>query len=198
MPRVPTSRYIVFFLLAALGLAADLGTKHVMFTWPALRPQGSVWWLWQEYAGFQNSLNEGALFGFGQGNQMMFGLFSIGAALAIPVWLFVYRAALDWWNTIPLGGITAGVLGNLYDRLALHGMRWGVDWPLIQDRLAGERIHAVRDWILWQLNDELRWPNFNLADVFLVVGAAALILRALVAPTPSSPSEDLTVAEKNK
>ena len=87
---------------------------------------------------------------------------SIAAALAIPIWLFWFRAAHDAWLTFSLGCVMAGVLGNLYDRLGLNH----------------ENVHAVRDWILWQANDRWRWPNFNIADSFLVVGACLLFLHA--------------------
>jgi signal peptidase II len=67
----------------------------------------------------------------------------------------------------------AGVLGNLFDRLGLSGEDW---------KGAGEAsataVHAVRDWILWQVNNTWRWPNFNIADSMLVIGAAQLFLHA--------------------
>jgi len=40
----------------------------------------------------------------------------------------------------------------------------------------------VRDWILVQWSDQLRWPNFNVADSLLVVGAIALVWRASCNP----------------
>ena len=71
----------------------------------------------------------------------------------------------------------AGVLGNLYDRLGMHGETWPVPDPR-----AGETVYAVRDWILWQASDAWRWTNFNIADSLLVVGAAVLFLRAFFEP----------------
>jgi signal peptidase II len=109
----------------------------------------------------------------------IFAAISVLAAIAIPVWLFVFRTANDWWLTVSLGAVMAGVLGNLYDRLGLSGEVWP---PL--DPRAGETVYAVRDWILWQINDQWRWPNFNLADSFLVVGATVLFLRAMFEPAP--------------
>ena len=102
--------------------------------------------------------------------------------LAIPIWLFVYGAARDAWLTFALGCVTAGVLGNLYDRLGLHGEVWPEGTPR-----EGQPIHAVRDWILWQVNNDWRWPNFNIADSLLVVGAAVIFLHAFVAPATSKP-----------
>jgi signal peptidase II len=107
----------------------------------------------------------------------LFVALSVAAAIAIPIWLFWFGAARDGWLTSALGCVMAGVLGNLYDRPGLHGEIWPPSHPR-----AGEPIYAVRDWILWQANDQWRWPNFNIADSLLVVGAALLLLHALRQP----------------
>ncbi|MEM9186607.1 MAG: signal peptidase II [Planctomycetota bacterium] len=178
---LPKSRYAAFLLVAAAGCGLDLWTKHVMFAWPKLRQ--SVHWLLPDIAGFQVSVNEGALFGFGQGGQLWFAVLSVVAAVAIPVWLFSYGQARDQWVNLTLGAILGGVLGNLYDRAGLHAMRWGRDWPLYGDHQQGDRVYAVRDWILLQAGEDWRWPNFNIADSLLVVGAALLLLHSFRQPT---------------
>ena len=83
MARLPTNRWVAFVLVAATGLGLDLWTKHLMFAWAKLRA-GQVHWLIDGLAGFQLSLNEGALFGLGQGSQFWFALLSLVAAIAIP------------------------------------------------------------------------------------------------------------------
>ena len=169
------SRIIVFTLLAVLGCAADLLTKHWFFDlrYPhQLGPNEADWWLWDGVLGIQPSLNQGALFGLGQGSSSTLAGISIVAAIGIVVWLFVFKAGQDWWLTVALGSITGGILGNLHDRLGLwHG----------PDAAAGE-LQAVRDWIhfRWEgmpLMDP--WPNFNVADSLLVCGAAALFVHML-------------------
>jgi signal peptidase II len=173
MDRVQSNRYVLFLLPAVVGCAVDLATKYYMFAWPELRA-GETYWFWTGHAGLQLSWNEGALFGMGQGKVWLFAALSVVAAIGIPVWLFVFGAARDGWLTFALGCVMAGVLGNLHDRLGLHGEVWPAGHPL-----AGERVHAVRDWILWQVNDRWRWPNFNIADSLLVIGAAVLFFHAL-------------------
>ncbi|MCI0335230.1 MAG: signal peptidase II [Planctomycetes bacterium] len=180
MDRVSPKRYILFVVPAVVGLAADLATKAWLFSWPELRA-GRVYWLWQDHAGFQLSLNEGALFGLGQGKVWLFAALSVAAAIAIPVWLFWFRAARDAWLTFALGCVTGGVLGNLFDRLGLHGEVWPPSDPR-----AGETAHAVRDWILVQINNQWTWPNFNIADSLLVTGAALMFLHALIHPNTLS------------
>lgn len=163
MRAVPTNRYFIFLLIGGLGCLADLATKSWVFS--ALgAPGGPTQWLWEGYCGFQTSLNEGALFGMGQGKVWLFASLSIAAAVSIVYWLFINGAARDLLLTIALGCVMGGILGNLYDRLGL--------WSL--PGRPGQRIYAVRDWILFQYHDWV-WPNFNLADSLLVCGAALLV-----------------------
>lgn len=181
-PPVPLRRYLLFLAIAVAGCALDLATKSLAFRKLAW---GEPYWLWPEHAGFQLSLNEGALFGMGQGKVFFFAVLSFVALVAIPVWLFVYRIANDLWMTIALGGITGGILGNLYDRLGLHG----VEFPPFHPR-AGQTAYAVRDWILWQYNDEWVWPNFNIADALLVTCSAIIFLRVWFEPKSPTPEAE--------
>ena len=159
MNGISPGRIGLFVAVAALGCAADLATKSWMFAW--LGPPGvdKTWWLWPDYAGFQTSLNEGALFGIGQGKVWLFAAFSIVAAIAILYWLFVAGAARDRLLTFALACIMAGVLGNLYDRL---GLWWTPDF-------VGHPRYAVRDFVLLQYRGWV-WPNFNLADSYWSAG----------------------------
>ncbi len=117
---VPRSRLVLFLVVAAIGCAADLLTKAWCFSSVNLRA-GEIAWLWPGHAGIQLSRNLGALFGVGQGKYAYFALLSVAAAIAIPVWLFWFKAARDGWLTFALGCVMGGVLGNLYDRLGLSG-----------------------------------------------------------------------------
>lgn len=190
-PRIGWSRMVQFGLIAVLACAADLWTKWYMFSRENLRA-GHVDWVVPDYAGFQLSLNAGALFGVGQGYVAVFATLSIVAAIIIPLWLFYFRAAEDRVLTWLLGFIMAGVLGNLYDRLGLHGETWFYH----ADRI-GERAFAVRDWILLQWGPEYRWPNFNLADAYLVVAAGVLAVKVFFEP-PSAPSTMSESSEPRK
>jgi len=182
---LPKSRIVWFCTLAVLGCTADLLTKHWVFRHPQLF-HGSEWWLWQEHVGIQKSLNEGALFGMGQGKVWLFALFSVAAATAIPIWLFWFRAAHDRWLTVALGCVTGGILGNLYDRMGLPSL----DWGMFNQARDGERVYAVRDWILLQWDDRWVWPNFNIADMLLVGGAGLLMIQAFFLSAASGPDQD--------
>jgi signal peptidase II len=173
MRAVPRSRYLIFFAIALLGFAADLATKTRVFDRLG-PPGGATCWVWQDVFGFQTSLNPGALFGIGADWPAMRYLtcsLSTLAALAIFVWLFGLGAARSLLLTIALSCVTAGILGNLYDRLGLPGLV----------RPDGTPVHEVRDWILFIIPVLHRpWPNFNIADSMLVSGAILVIWHAMV------------------
>jgi signal peptidase II len=171
MKAISANRCLVFLLLVVSGCALDLTTKSVVFRWlgmpgPAFEPT----WIWKDVIGFQTSLNEGALFGFGQGLAKIFAGLSIAAAIGIFFWIFFAGGTRDWLLTIALGFIVAGIFGNLYDRLGL--------WNDL-------KMYAVRDFILIRIG-HWNWPNFNLADSFLNCGAVLLIWHAFpIKPAPT-------------
>lgn len=170
--NVPLNRVIVFVLLAIGGGIADLWTKHVVFAWRGLPQQSDVWWLVEGYVGIETAVNIGAVFGIGAGQGTVFAALSIVAAIGIVTWLFYFGAANQWWLTIAMGCVMGGIIGNLYDRL---GLWWQPGYP--EPWKSG-----VRDWILWQVSDDYRWPNFNIADSLLVCGAGMLLWQSFFPP----------------
>ena len=129
--------------------------------------------------GIETSLNTGALFGLGNDRVLWFAALSAVAFVGIVIWFVVGRVGRDLGLTVVLGCITAGILGNLYDRLGL----WSID---DQGR---PQIFAVRDWIRFSYGTYV-WPNFNIADALLVCSAAYLIwnsFRVPASPKSSSP-----------
>ncbi|MHB0955817.1 MAG: signal peptidase II [Pirellulaceae bacterium] len=178
--------YLVFLAIALGGCALDLWTKHWIFErlsvpWVEGGRASPPIWLWQSIFGFETSLNEGALFGVGQGKVLLFATLSIVAAIGILGWLFWARAARDLHLTIALGFVMAGILGNLYDRLGLHGLTWG---PGMADRKVGEPVYAVRDWLHFKIPAiGFDWPIFNVADSCLVCGAILLVWHAFRRPS---------------
>lgn len=107
----------------------------------------------------------------GQGRVALFATLSVAAAIGILVWVFWGQAAREKPLVIALGGVLGGILGNLYDRLGMWGGK-SVD---------GRPIRAVRDWILVCYYDWI-WPNFNIADCLLVIGAGILAWHAVRRP----------------
>jgi signal peptidase II len=172
MQAVPRKAYLIFLGIAAGGCFADLTSKWLVFRWLRMPGVHKIWWIWQDAFGLQTSLNEGALFGMGQGRTLVFAALSIAAAVGIVYWLFIARAAHDRLLCIALAMMTGGIAGNLYDRLGLPGLIWHA--PLYR---LGQPVYAVRDWILVMIG-RWPWPNFNVADSLLVCGAILLACQA--------------------
>lgn len=173
---------VLFLTLAVGGCALDLTTKAWIFARLGCRlvEQGSPAppiWLIDHIFGFETSLNEGALFGYGQGYVVAFACLSLAAAIGIILWLVLAQGWRDRHLTVALGCVMAGILGNLYDRVGLHGLTWGAG---VDGHVAGTRVYAVRDWLHFKIDAiGFDWPIFNLADSLLVCGAILLVWHAV-------------------
>jgi signal peptidase II len=172
---VPMGRWVLFLSIAFGGMAFDLGTKAWIFR--QIGPPGSpAHSVVADILELRTSHNPGALWGFARGwagSSLFFAVLSIVAAMAIFVWLFFMGAAADLWLTIALALITAGALGNCYDRLAFGHVR--------------DFVHFHVDSVGFDC------AIFNFADNMLVLGAIGIILLALrpeslaaVQPVPDS------------
>jgi len=101
-----------------------------------------------------NTRNTGVAFGALEGRGAIVGLL-IGVVLVVLLGYFAANATREWlW--LPVGMLLGGAVGNLFDRA---------------------REGAVIDFI-----DPVAWPAFNLADVAIVLGVAALLYVLEVAP----------------
>lgn len=157
-------RLVLFGATAAVGFTVDILTKHWVFLWRGNPAPEHEWWIIEPYFGIETSLNDGALFGMGQGFTWVFIALSICAAVGITIWAARGSGGPERLLTFAQGLITGGILGNLIDRLG---------FDKLPDTPAPYR-DAVRDWILFRYGS-YTWPNFNIADSLLVCGAAALM-----------------------
>ena len=106
--------------------------------------------------------NAGAAFGmFADAEPVLRRIFFIGiSVVAIGIILSFFRqlAPGDRLSSLALGLILGGAVGNLTDRIARD---------------------EVVDFLHFRLWGGYSWPDFNLADSFIVVGVAILILELL-------------------
>ena len=106
--------------------------------------------------------NAGAAFGmFADADPVLRRIFFIGiSVVAIGIILSFFRqlAPGDRLSSLALGLILGGAVGNLTDRVARD---------------------EVVDFLHFRLWGGYSWPDFNLADSFIVVGVAILILELL-------------------
>lgn len=103
------------WMMAAIGLALDLWTKHLAFTRLDLDPAAESGVVIPNIMAFRRSLNPGALFGLGKGLVPIFILASI-LALGFVLYLFMHSTRERRSLHVGLGLVLAGALGNLYDR----------------------------------------------------------------------------------
>jgi signal peptidase II len=107
--------------------------------------------------------NPGAAFGmFATAPKVMRLTFFIGVsivAVGIILSFFHKLAPGDRLSGLALGMILGGAMGNLVDRI---------------------RYQEVVDFLHFKLWQGYSWPDFNLADSFIVVGVGLLVLELLV------------------
>ena len=180
----PVRAWIVFGVVAAVAATADLVTKSVAFAALGMPGSGRRVEIVPRILSFETNLNEGALFGMGQGFSAGFAAISLVAIVGILGLMSRPATRQDPWLVLALGLIVGGIVGNLYDRLGLPGLAWHAP----PDRL-GEPVRAVRDWIHFQLPGVIDWPIFNLADSWLVAGAGLLLVSTLRRPAEAAAPE---------
>jgi signal peptidase II len=170
MRRLPLDNFrapvplATFLLVTVVGVVLDLWTKAlaVQFLPGDRRIEFIPGWLH-----FQYTENRGAVFGYGQGMRWLFICVSIVAVLFL-TGLFALSQRRQWLYHLLLAMLMAGVLGNLYDRVAYGYVR--------------DMIHALP-----------RWPSlfpyiFNVADSLLCVGVMLMVVYSMFhKPAPADP-----------
>lgn len=165
-------------LTTGLGLSLDLWSKA--YAWRTLA-EGEPWrdagghlrvksnestpipgWLH-----FKVTVNEGAVFGLGQGNQTLFAVVS-AAAIGFLCYLFA-TSGRRWFYQVVLGLLLAGVLGNLYDRMTFRYVRDML--YIFPDRYVN---------LLGQQREVFPWI-FNVADTLLCLGVGLMVVYSFVA-----------------
>lgn len=112
-------------------------------------------------------LNPGAAFSFlaGAGGWQRPILLGFGVIVSAAIAFWLVRNPMDRLTAFGFAAVLGGALGNVVDRTR-HG--------------------AVVDWLDFHLAG-WHWPAFNVADIGITVGAAALVLDAMfVAPRKSA------------
>jgi signal peptidase II len=169
---------VCFLLTMGLGLSLDLWSKA--YAWRTLavgepfRDDGGHLRILSDmsrpipgWLHFKVTVNEGAVFGLGQGNQTLFAVVS-AAAIAFLCYLFV-TSGRRWFYQVVLGMLLAGVLGNLYDRMVFRYVRDMLYiFPDKYITLFGDK-REVFPWI------------FNVADTLLCAGVGLMVVYSFFA-----------------
>ncbi len=151
---------LLFWPVALGGAAVDLWSKSAVFEWLSQAD-------WPEYSiidGFFQFIlreNTGAAFSAFQGWTVFLITISC-VALVVVVGIFFSHKVTSKLVLFAMGCITAGIIGNLYDRMFNEG--------------------RVRDFIDVYVGN-YHWPTFNVADSLLCVGVGVLIISNFISPT---------------
>jgi len=149
----------VLLIAFAIALPLDLLTKFLVDRYIGYADRITVI---EGFFYLTHVRNPGAAFGlFAESDAVLRQVFFIGVSfLAIFIILSFFRqlAPGDRLSSLALGLILGGAVGNLFDRIA-----------------RGEVVDFLH-FILW---GGYSWPDFNLADSFIVVGVGVLLLELL-------------------
>ena len=152
-----TRKRILFGIVFGIALAADLITK-----WAAFRflDWGKRYSVISGFLDIENAKNYGIVFGV-KAPPILVMLVSAIASIII-IWYLFSPKGRPPVVQIYLGCILTGVIGNLYDRLAFG---------------------YVRDFILLYVKEH-RWPNFNFADAFILIGVVLAMIQFILTEEP--------------
>ncbi|MFP3881009.1 MAG: signal peptidase II [Actinomycetota bacterium] len=144
-------RYSVGLGIAAVLVVVDLLTKR----YAALNFEGDPVEIIPGFFGFTYLENPGGAFGMFQNGGVVIGVAALIITVVVLVALGMERPLLE---TVALGFVVGGAVGNLVDRFA---------------RGQGIIDGRVIDWIeLWII------PTFNIADASVTVAVALILVQA--------------------
>jgi len=154
-------------IIVALLTAMDQATKFAAVNY--LRPVGNIPLIPGVFH-LTYATNTGAAFGMFQGGRWFFIILTVGVVGAIVYYFVKLPHSKEYeWIRLTLLFICSGAIGNFIDRL-LKG--YVVDF-----------LHVTF----------IRFPIFNFADIFLVVGTFCLSLVRLFVLKDEMPSDESTI-----
>ena len=168
--RVILDKRILFAIVLGIALAADLLTKWAAFHFLRLDEKVSV------IPGFfdlRPVWNAGIVFGL-PAPMWLTSIVSIVATIVVAWYLKTARGKAPVVQ-LYLGLILSGVLGNLFDRIVFVFPPYrpvGSFWDYF-------KTGAVRDFIEIYVG-KYHWPNFNLADAFILIGVALAMIQFIL------------------
>jgi signal peptidase II len=153
--------------IASAVLLADIATKAAIVAFIPLR----VYHPLTPWFNLGHWLNPGAAFSFlAQAGGWQRGFFiAVGLIASVFLCWLITRPNTSALERVGYAGILGGALGNVVDRV-FRG--------------------AVVDWLDFHWGD-WHWPAFNVADIGITLGAAALVLGSIRAAPSSAAASDV-------
>ena len=200
-PRPGRKAWLFLLVVVVIGTIIDLGSKTIAFNTlaqapvaidraevidatelQALLPRHEPTVIVPSVLELKLVLNPGAVFGIGAGKRLFF-IIATTLAIGFALWMFArWTGPRDRWAHAAIGLVISGGIGNLYDRVRfacvrdfLHPLP-GVNFPFgIQTPWSGREV----------------WPYVsNLADLWLIIGVAVLVVFLWRGPRDARPAPD--------
>ncbi len=165
--------HMIFWPIALVGLVLDLWTKQAVFAVLPHEPDQSLTII-NGFLSFRMALNDGAAFGIASGKQVLLVSVSV-VALVVILGVFLFGAARQRIVQAALALFTAGVCGNLWDRM-----------------FNGGRVRDFIDVVYWPGR---HWHTFNVADAMLCVAVGLLMLATLFTDSSCQKRDPLQKSE---
>ena len=152
--KARTRKYLTFTAVVLVAAGIDLGTKWAVDI--ALTGREEPWVIIPHFFQIVRVQNPGAVGQLLAGRIPVLISVTVVAMCAI-LWMLRRTPVAGRWETVALGLLFGGALGNLWDRA---------------------RYGHVRDFLDFHVGEGpfRHYPTFNMADAALVVGAGMLIL----------------------
>jgi|GEM_PF-180408 len=155
--------YVLVLVLGSMIL--DQGSKWMALSYLSTPPyMTEVTPFFNLRLGFNTGVSFGMFSDTFDNQQMVLSVVSAVIASSLFVWALYAKTIVE---TTGLSIMTGGAIGNIIDRL---------------------RQEAVTDFLDFYLMD-FHWPTFNLADVFIVSGAALLVVTSFLNRVPSQDAQ---------
>ena len=154
---------LTFWSLVTAGITLDLWSKWAVFKW--LEQLGSFTII-DGFLQLIRTVNDGAAFGIASGRRNILVLVSVVALIFIVGFFLFFSRTQPAIVQVVLALFTAGICGNLYDRIFNDGL--------------------VRDFIDVVYWPGRHWPAFNVADSMLCIAVGLMMISSMKPPKRSS------------
>jgi signal peptidase II len=133
-------------------------------------------------------LNPGGVFGSRLGSQNFYTIISV-LALVVTSWFFFKTKSSETWLRVGLCMVLGGAVGNLIDRLRFGEVVDFLDFDFFNISLPPAKV-LFFNFPGFYLD---RWPVFNLADSFVLIGIVFIIIHLVKSQKSASQNSGIQV-----
>jgi signal peptidase II len=174
------SSFFRFVLIAAFAVIIDQVSKT--FAARCLSPGPGID-VWGDFFRLTLVTNPGGVFGSRLGSQNFYTLVSI-LAIAATLWFFFKAKADGGLFRVGLSLVLGGAVGNLIDRFRFGQVIDFLDFDFFNISVPPAKLGII-NFPGFHLD---RWPVFNLADSFILIGMVLIVIHLLLTKEEKGPA----------